>query len=570
VKEAKKMSDEIPGFGQQSGPDMKRLLLTGVLMSVLFIAFNHFVLPAKKPDEIKAPVAAAQEAKKEAGAQAGISQTVPVVSDPSVIATPETLPDLRTPFSIPVSNAFIEKDPAWPKGGYQLDTDNAGAKISQLAVYGYRDPIDLLVGNRSGLYFLKSRSGTLVTENAPYEIVQQGPREMIYQRTTPEGLRIRRRYVMTEENYVLRHEITVENTSQKKLQVDLDLVFRTDGKVEESSFLAPPQHELNFIAHQDGDLTRHGHSELLTSAVNLPGATNYIAFEQRYFLVSVLPKNPSDVQKVAASGEYADPNKAMFHANMELSLKGRELGPSESAKWEFDSYVGPKQLSLLKEVGRGLDETVNFGWFGVISRPLLWLLVQIYGFVHNFGLAIILLTLLIKLLTFPLTQKSFVSMQQMKKIGPEVKALEKKYGHDRATLSQKQMELYRERGVNPMAGCLPMFLQFPIWIALYQMLSNSVEIYQKPFAGWLIDLTQRDPYYVLPVLMGISMVVQQLMQPVQDDQKAMKYAMLITSVFFTFIMLNLPSGLSLYMLTNNILTLIQQIVIKRRFEVQNA
>lgn len=161
-------------------------------------------------------------------------------------------------------------------------------------------------------------------------------------------------------------------------------------------------------------------------------------------------------------------------------------------------------------------------------------------------------------------------MQQMKKVQPEVKALEKKYGHDRATLSQKQMELYRKRGVNPLAGCLPMFLQFPIWIALYQMLSNSIEIYQKPFVGWIEDLTSPDPYFILPIAMGISMVIQQFLQPMQDDQKTMKYAMMGTSVLFTYIMINLPSGLSLYMFTNNILTLIQQYIIKRRFESKSA
>lgn len=560
------MSNQIPDFGQQSGPDMKRLLLTVSLITALWVVFTQFIAPPKKADESKAPITAVQALKVEPVVQPQ-APVEPQVVDPTIVATPEALPPVKTPFKVAVSNPVIEKDPAFPKGGYSLEADNTGAKISSLAIFGYQQPIDLLAGAHAGLYYLKSRSGAVVSENAPYEVTKSGPDEIVYERTTGEGLRIRRRYEVTKDNYALRHEIQVENTSQKNLQVDLDLLFKTDGKAEEGSFLAPPQHEFNFLAHQDGSLIRNGHATFLEKQVMLPGATTYIAFEQRYFLMSVLPKDPKTVMNVSASGTYTGNSKSTFQADMTLSLKSVTLTPGGTAKWEFDSYVGPKQLGLLREVGRGLDETINFGWFGVISRPLLWLLVQIYGFVGNFGLAIILLTLLIKLLTYPLTQKSFVSMQEMKKIGPEIKSLEKKYGHDRAMLSQKQMELYKERGVNPMAGCFPMLLQFPIWIALYQMLSNSIELYQKPFIGWLGDLTQPDSSYVLPIAMGISMVIQQLLQPTQEDQKAMKYAMLITSVFFTFVMLNLPSGLSLYMLTNNILTLLQQIVIKRRFEV---
>ena len=156
-------------------------------------------------------------------------------------------------------------------------------------------------------------------------------------------------------------------------------------------------------------------------------------------------------------------------------------------------------------------------------------------------------------------------MQQMKKIAPEMKELQKKYSHDRAMLGQKQMELYREKGINPMAGCLPMLIQMPIWFALYQMLWNSVELYQQPFGLWIMDLTRPDPYYVLPVVMGVSMLIQQAFQPTMEDQPQMKYVMWAMPIFLTFIMLKLPAGLSLYIFTNNILTIFQQVYIKRRY-----
>lgn len=565
------MNQEFPGFGQSSGPDLKRLFLAGLLTFGVLMIFNQFFVSPPQKVDVEAKVAAPAEfEQKKVDTQPPAPASLPVV-DQFAGATPQTVKSIHNEFEIPVTNQYIEQDPAWPKGGYLLASENLGANISALSVFGYKAPIKLFEGAHGGMFFLKSRtSSNGLDENSPYEVISSKAQEITYQRITPAGLKITRRYHFVNDNYFLQHEIEVENLSQTNQKVDLDLVFRTQGTIEESSFFSGPTNEQNFIARKDGSLERHAQSAILEKPLTLMGSNDFIGFEQRYFLISVLPLEPRKIEKVFALTERLAGTKDGFQSAVTMSLAAVELAPAGKTTWKFDSYVGPKQLGLLKIVGNGLEDTVNFGWFGIISRPLLWLLVGIYGLVGNFGFAIILLTLLIKLLTYPLTQKSFVSMQQVKKIGPEIKALEKKYGHDRTMLSQKQMELYKEKGVNPMAGCLPMFLQFPIWIALYQMLSNSVEIYQKPFAGWLLDLTQPDPYYVLPVLMGITMVIQQLMQPVQDDQKAMKYAMLGTSVLFTFIMLNLPSGLSLYMLTNNILTLIQQMVIKKRFELQTA
>lgn len=562
------MNQELAGFGQPPAPDFKRLLLAGLLMSVLLFAFNGFFGPSKTPAPEKPLVEEIQKAEKPSEPDVLVQQP----AEPLLQATEPTVPLIPTEFEVAVSNEITERDAAWPKGGYLLTSENLGAKISSLAVFGYKEPINLLEGRESGLFLLNSRTKALgISESSPYEIISSGPREIVYQRVTAGGLKVTRRYHFESDNYLIRHVVEVQNLSQIHQKLDLDLLFKTEGKIAESSYFSGSVNEFNFLAFRDGSIERHAQNAVLEKPIVLSGPTDFFGLEQRYFLVSVLPQNPTQIEAVSAKARSDDKNKTSFQSEVTVSLKSAELAPLEATKWEFQAYVGPKQIGLLKLVkGRGLEEAVNFGWFGIVSRPLLWLLVEIYDLVHNFGFAIILLTLLIKLLTFPLTQKSFVSMQQVKKIGPEIKELQKKYGHDRTLLSQKQMELYKEKGVNPMAGCLPMFLQFPIWIGLYQMLNNSVEIYQKPFAAWLTDLTQPDPYYVLPVLMGISMVIQQLLQPVQDDQKAMKYAMLGTSLLFTFIMISLPSGLSLYMLTNNILTVIQQIVIKKRFDSQTA
>lgn len=156
-------------------------------------------------------------------------------------------------------------------------------------------------------------------------------------------------------------------------------------------------------------------------------------------------------------------------------------------------------------------------------------------------------------------------MQKMKTVAPELKKIQKKYGHDRTQLGQKQLEFYKEKGINPMAGCLPMLIQMPIWFALYQMLWNSIELFQQPFFWWIHDLTQPDPFFIFPVVMGVSMFIQTMFQPTPEDQPQMKYIMMGMPVFLTFIMLSMPAGLSLYILTNNILTIFQQMYIKRKY-----
>jgi YidC/Oxa1 family membrane protein insertase len=220
-------------------------------------------------------------------------------------------------------------------------------------------------------------------------------------------------------------------------------------------------------------------------------------------------------------------------------------------------------------MGHGLEESVDFGWFGVLSRPMLWVLVKFFDFTGNFGIAIILLTLLMKALTFPLTQKSYVSMQQMKTVAPELKKLQEKYKNDRAALGQKQMDLYREKGINPMAGCFPMLVQMPIWFALYRTLWNSVELYQQPFMVGITDLSQPETllfgFPLLPILVGALMFFQTTLQPPPQDQPQMKYVMWGMPIMFTFFMLQMPSGLSLYMITNSVLTMAQQFYIKRKY-----
>lgn len=230
-------------------------------------------------------------------------------------------------------------------------------------------------------------------------------------------------------------------------------------------------------------------------------------------------------------------------------------------------YSGPKETDMLEATSADLTKAVQFGWMGFVGAPLHKVMVWFHDGVGNWPLAIILLTIVLKLLTWPLNSKSFVSMQKMKTIKPKLDELKKKYGHDRQKFAQEQMALMRREGVNPFASCLPMLIQIPIWMGLYGAILGSVELYREPLGLWVPDLSASDPYFILPIVLGILMFVQTILTPqagMEETQaKIMKYGM---PIMFTLFMLFLPSGLVLYILVNTILTIGQNLLIKRKME----
>ena len=250
-----------------------------------------------------------------------------------------------------------------------------------------------------------------------------------------------------------------------------------------------------------------------------------------------------------------------------------DLAPGASFKQRVRIYAGPKQWVLLEQVkgGKGgdsrsamLTNSVDFGWFSFLCHPMLWLLKNFYPVLGNYGIAIIFLTIIIKLLLLPLTQKSMASMGEMSKLKPMMEDLKKKYGEDKQKLNEEMMKMYKVHKVNPMGGCLPMLLQMPIWIALYRMLYSSVELYQAPFIpGWLDDLSYRDPYFIMPVVLGAAMFLQQKLSPTSADSQQAKMMMYMMPAFFTFIMLYLPSGLVLYIFVNSVLSIAHQLIYNR-------
>ena len=248
-----------------------------------------------------------------------------------------------------------------------------------------------------------------------------------------------------------------------------------------------------------------------------------------------------------------------------MRSEAHEIAPGTQGEFNAELFVGPKLVDRLEAISPGLELTVDYGVLTFISKPLYWLLAFYQSFVGNWGLAIILLTLTVKALFFKLSETSYKSMAKMRKVGPRLKTLKERYGDDRQKMNQAMMDLYKTEKINPMGGCLPMLVQIPVFIALYWALLESVALRQAPFILWINDLSVMDPYYVLPLLMGASMLIQQKLNPAPPDPiqaKVMMALPVVFTVFFAFF----PAGLVLYWVVNNTLSIAQQWVITKRIE----
>lgn len=272
----------------------------------------------------------------------------------------------------------------------------------------------------------------------------------------------------------------------------------------------------------------------------------WIAQEDKYFFASIIPQ------------EKIEEVRAWAHENSEvISLKG------SSGVNNFMIYAGPKDHDALKKLGVGLEHIIDFGFFSIISRPLFWFLKFIHRFIGNYGWAIVVLTIIVRIPFIPIINKGQRSMKKLQEAQPRMAEIREKYKKDPKRMQKEMMEVYKKYNINPMGGCLPILLQIPVFFALYKVLATAIELRNAPYLLWITDLSQKDPYYILPIVMGITMVIQQKMTPSAGDPRQQKL-MMFMPVIFTFMFLNFASGLVLYWLVNNILSIIQQMYINKK------
>ncbi len=294
-----------------------------------------------------------------------------------------------------------------------------------------------------------------------------------------------------------------------------------------------------------------------------PGPVEWSAVSNRYFIAGVVAEQPFDMI-------YLDDRENSDEFTTWSAYSSIDLHPQEKDEYNYELFLGPKNYDTLYEFYPGMEKTLNYGWFTILVRPLQWGLNSIYAAIPNYGFAIIILSIIIKIILYPLTKKGLTSMQKMKELQPKIKKIQEKYEDDKEKLNKEMMKFYQEHELNPVGGCLPMLLQLPIFIGLYRMLQYNVNLRGAPFIFWITDLSSHDPYYILPVLMGIIMFAQQYYTMsagasggAMGQQKTMAYVM---PVVFVFMFMTFPVGLVLYWMTNSAATLAQYWLIYRSSE----
>jgi YidC/Oxa1 family membrane protein insertase len=379
-----------------------------------------------------------------------------------------------------------------------------------------------------------------------------------------DGLEVQKIYTFKRDSYVVDVALQLRNTSAAPVSTYAYFQLTHDGKPDSptnsvaatfgaQSFIgfAIYTNERKFEKVHPSDLDK-GKADHAKQADN-----GWLAFVQHYFVSAWLP--PQGVQRdylteKRQDGTYA--GRVMIPANVE---------PGGTSRISSPLYAGPQEQKRLQAAAPGLDLVVDYGFLAIIAWPLFWLLEKFHALSGNWGVAIILLTVLIKIIFFPLSAASYRSMAKMKLVTPRLTKIRETYGHDRQKMNQAMMELYKTEKINPLGGCFPILVQIPVFIALYWVLLAAIELRNAPFILWIHDLSALDPYYVLPILMTVTMVLQTRMNPVPPDPvqaQVMKFMPFVFSIFFFFF----PAGLVLYWLVNNILSILQQWQIQRMFD----
>ncbi|MDD5179705.1 MAG: membrane protein insertase YidC [Gallionellaceae bacterium] len=375
------------------------------------------------------------------------------------------------------------------------------------------------------------------------------------------GAKISKIYVFHRGSYLVDVNYEIENNGTAPLSPSVYFQFLRDKIPPEGGSQFVPTYTGPAIFTEQEKFQKVDFSDIDKGKINYPQRADngWVGMLQHYFVAAWLPKG-----KVQREFYTKQLENDLYAAGVILPVA--TIVPGQSAKVGVPLYAGPAQVSLDK-IAPGLGLTVDYGWLTIIATPLFWLLSFLQGWVHNWGVAIILLTVLIKLAFFPLSAASYRSMGKMRVVAPKLEKIKQQYGDDRERLHKAMMELYKTEKINPLGGCLPVLIQIPVFISLYWAILASVELRYAPFFGWISDLSAADPYYVLPLIMGVSMVLQGKLNPTPPDPLQAKL-MQIMPIVFSIVFFFFPAGLVLYSIVNNVLSIVQQWYITRGLEAE--
>jgi len=539
----------------------KRAFIAVGLSIAIFYIFSMLFGPEKKPVEPSG-------LQKASVATAPADKTVPPPAFPNPpVATAQSLPTTVSQKEIRIDTDL-----------YSAVFSSRGGSLKSLTLKNYREENSpsaklVILGNdadpnlpsyttrTTGIAF---PDGAVFMTDADSITLNKGEsKQLTFNYISGQGFTIRKIYTFTAGSYGIKLETVVFNNSASPLTgaIQYVMTYPAEPKVKDNRF-----DTAGAYLFSDNSLQSDKIKDVTSASKRYDKSIQWAGFADKYFLNSILSDNNS-----IASVELKK-NAAGFFESI-VSAPQFTVNPGQSTTVTHRLFVGPKDIDTLKAQGNSLEQSLDLGWFTVIAKPLLYSLKFFYRYVGNYGFAIIIITIILKALFFPLTHKSYKSMKGMQKIQPEMTKLREKYKDDRDSMNKAVMELYREHKVNPMGGCLPMVVQIPVFFALYKSLMFSIELRHAPFVLWITDLAGPDnlfsellhlPFVIgpLPLLMGASMFIQQKMTPSQMDPLQQKM-MLALPVVFTFMFLSFPSGLVLYWLVNNILTIGQQMYINK-------
>jgi YidC/Oxa1 family membrane protein insertase len=559
---------------------MEKRALIAILLSVLILVIYQwlFVKPQKTPEPVREEKPKETLEKKEPGKAA--LEKRKLAQQQEDLETAETATEFTEDKIQGAQEKLIRVDTAL----YSVTFTNKGAQVSSWELKNYHDdegrPLELVSRKMAwkGLLPLsifvpdneklgnKINSALFVANKEKLKIDKQHRKDiLIFRYNDGKGLNITKSFNFFHDSYLI--DIKVQSSSAELADNGFILLGPDIGNqpyVKKRSFFSAPQAMIQSIISINGKMNRVKSLKGKDSADPViskifQGSIKVIGVEDNYFAAFFLPTEAIDqgiiVQRkieVEKEGDKTTYREAL-QSGLPLNLQGKSV----------NLFVGPKDYKLLSEISPELADVVNFGFFSFIARPLLYVLQAINKYVHNYGFAIIILTIVIKILFHPLTRKSYKSMKKMQTLQPKLNAIKDKYKKAkkdpvlRQKMNQEIMDLYRKEGVSPMGGCLPMLLQLPVLFAIYKILYVSIELRHAPFIWWITDLSKKDPYYITPIIMGITMLIQQRSTPTAGDPAQARMLKLMP-IFFTFLFLNFPSGLVLYWLVNNVITIGEQ------------
>lgn len=543
----------------------KNLLIAGILATLLLLVIRWH----EYQENLPAPVASSSQASSSIAADANVPAAtgeIPVAANAQVSEADKAKQAQQNLISVKTDSLNVIINPlggdivevALPRHYAKLDTPD-----QPYVLLDNRDNHTYVA--QSGLIGL---NGTDTAQGRPlftsaqqqYQLTE-GNNELQVDLLLQQGeVKITKRYTFTRGEYLIKVEYLIDNQSSAPWSAQ----FYGQIKRDSQNFVRVSALEMNpflgaAITTNEENYKKLTFSDIAESEFKTSRTGGWVAMVQHYFISAWIPDANSDntysLRKLGANDLYL----------LGFTGKTNEVAPGNQGVISANFYAGPKDTERLEEISPHLDLTVDYGWLWWLSKPLFWVMKSIHDLVGNWGLAIIGLIVIIKALFFKLSATSYKSMAKMRKLAPKMAEMKERYGDDRQKFSQEMMKLYKTEQVNPFGGCLPLLIQMPVFLAFYYVLMESVELRHAPFIGWITDLSVRDPWFVLPIIYGVTMWFMQKLNPQPTDPMQARIMQMLPIVF-TIMFLWFPAGMVLYWVTNNLLSIAQQYVITRQIE----